>query len=343
MIVDVHAHGLSEDFIVEAANGLERYWRVEIAGPGRYVDADYGPLDPLLFDLERQLSNLRSRQVSLQLVCPPPPLIAAPTHAADVSLARQLNASTARLVAEGEGVLAGLAVPAVAEPERTGDELREVVESHGFAGVVLPSSVGDRPLDDPAFEPLFAVIEAMDLMAFMHPTGSYLSAGLREFTLPIIVGWPTETSVAVARLIFAGILERHPNLKLVLAHGGGVLPYLIGRLDLGYSAPRYEANPACRANISRPPSHYLRQLYFDTSVLSAKALSFLIEQMGADSVLFGSDFPYEIGDADGAIALAALEAMNEPRPDAILFGNAKSLLGKRFPRRSVPITSPPGN
>ena len=161
--------------------------------------------------------------------------------------------------------------------------------------------------------------------------------------MPIIVGWPTETSVAVARLIFAGILERHPNLKLVLAHGGGVLPYLLGRLDLAYSAPRYEANPACRANISRPPSHYLRQLYFDTSVLSAKALSFLIDQMGAESVLFGSDFPYEIGDADGAIALAALKAMDEPKLDAILCGNAKRLLGKRFPRRSVPIMSPTGN
>ena len=88
-----------------------------------------------------------------------------------MSFARQLDASTARLVAEGEGLLAGLAVPAVAEPERSADELREVVESHGFAGVMLPSSVATRQLDDPAFEPLFAVIEAMDLMAFMHPTG----------------------------------------------------------------------------------------------------------------------------------------------------------------------------
>jgi aminocarboxymuconate-semialdehyde decarboxylase len=96
MIADVHAHALSEDFIVEAARSLGRFWRVEIAGPRHYVDAHYGPLDPLLFDLELRFSNLRSRQVSLQLVCPPPPLIAAPTHAADVSLARRLNGLIAR-------------------------------------------------------------------------------------------------------------------------------------------------------------------------------------------------------------------------------------------------------
>jgi predicted TIM-barrel fold metal-dependent hydrolase len=117
---------------------------------------------------------------------------------------------------------------------------------------MLPSSAGDQPLDDPAFAPLFAAIEHTKLFAFMHPTGSYLSAGMRDFTLPIIVGWPTETSIAVTRLIFAGVLERHPALKLVLAHGGGTLPYLLGRLDLAYSAPRYEANPASRVNIATP-------------------------------------------------------------------------------------------
>lgn len=181
---------------------------------------------------------------------------------------------------------------------------------------LLPSSAGHRPLDDLAFGPLFTVIEEMQLFTFMHPTGSYLSAGLHEFTLPIVVGWPTETAVAVARLIFSGTLRRHPRLKLVLAHGGGTLPYLLGRLDLAYSAPRHEANPACRGHIDRPPSHYLRQLYFDTAVLNPKTLWYLIDEMGADRVLFGSDFPYEIGDADGAIALSSLTnaSSDEPRP-----------------------------
>lgn len=333
MIVDVHAHGLSEDFIVEAAGDPRRGWRVEIASPRQYIAADYGPLNSLLYDVEGQLSSLRSRNVALQLISPPPPLVAALGHSADVTIARRLNASTAKLVADGEGLLAGLAVPAIGEPDRVANELRAAVERYRFAGVMLPSSAGDRPLDTAAFAPLFAAIEEMQLFVFMHPTGSYLSAVLREFTLPIIVGWPTETSVAVTRLIFSGILERHPKLKLVLAHGGGTLPYLLGRLDQAYFAPHYEANPACRSNISQPPSHYLRQIYFDTAVLNAKTLHFLIDEMGADHVLFGSDFPYEIGDAEGVIALASLDSAAAATRAAVLFGNARRLLGKAASER----------
>src|SRR5262245_4687602 len=327
MIVDVHAHGLSEDFIIAAANDPHG-WRVDIAAPRRYIAAGYGPLDLLLYDIEGRLAHLRARDVALQLISPPPPLVAAPGHAADAALTRALNASTAKLVADGEGLLAGLAVPAVGEPERAAGELRAAIERHRFPGVMLPSSAGDRPLDDPAFAPLFTAIEEMRLFVFMHPTGSYLSAGLRDFTLPIVVGWPTETSVAVARLIFSGTLKRHPGLKLVLAHGGGTLPYLLGRLDLAYSAPHHEANPACRAHIDHPPSHYLRQLYFDSAVLNPKTLGFLIDEMGADRVLFGSDFPYEIGDADGAIALSSLKTATADVRDAVLCGNAKRLLGQ---------------
>jgi len=100
MIVDVHAHGLSEDFIIETAKGPGRDWKVEIAGPRHYVAADYGPLDPLLYDLEERLASLRSRRVVLQLICPPPPLVATREHAADVALTQRLNKSTAKLVAD---------------------------------------------------------------------------------------------------------------------------------------------------------------------------------------------------------------------------------------------------
>jgi aminocarboxymuconate-semialdehyde decarboxylase len=327
MIVDVHAHGLSEEFIIAAAKNPNG-WRVDVAAPHQYIAHDYGPLDPLLYDVDGRVANLRRRNVIFQLISPPPPLVAAPGHAADAGLARALNASTAKLVADCNGLLAGLAAPAVGEPERAADELRRAVETHGFPGVMLPSSANDRALDDPAFASLFAGIEEMELFAFMHPTGSYLSAGLQDFTLPIIVGWPTETSVAVARLIFSGTLRRHSRLKLVLAHGGGTLPYLLGRLDLAYSAPYHEANPACQANIEVPPSHYLRQLYFDSVVLNPKTLGFLIAEMGVDHVLFGSDFPYEIGDADGTIALASLNSAPADTREAVLSGNARRLLGQ---------------
>jgi aminocarboxymuconate-semialdehyde decarboxylase len=333
VIIDFHAHALSEEFIAQAATGSVSGWKVERRGTREYVDAVFGPLDPMLYDVENRLALLRKRDIRTQFICPPPPLIAAPGHAADAALARRLNTSTARLVAAGYGVLAGLAAPAIGEPPNAAAELREAIEQYGFKGVMLPTSAGNLSLDNPAFESLFELIEDREMFAFVHPTGSSLSAHLRDFTLPIIIGWPTETAVCVARLVFAGVLERHPKLKLVLAHGGGPLPYLLGRVDLGYSAPRYERNPACREHITRPPSDYIRRLYFDSAVLHPKALHFLIDQVGADHVVFGSDFPYEIGDPDGSIAVKALQAADASTREAVLCGNAERLC--TGPRQSL--------
>jgi aminocarboxymuconate-semialdehyde decarboxylase len=327
MIVDVHAHGLSEQFIVETARGVGREWRVEIAAPRRYVAADYGVLDSLLYDIEGRLASLRKRHIGLQLVGPPPPLVSSLGHAASIAYSRRLNRSTGRFVAESEGLMAGLASPAVGEPSGAAEELRRVIGKYGFPGVLLPTSVDGVPLDGAQFEPLFTAIEELELLAFMHPVSSRLSADLRDYTMSILIGWPTETTVAVTRLSFAGVLARHPQLKLVLAHGGGTLPYLLGRIDLGYSAPQYERNPDCRSNIAHRPSDYLRQLYFDTTVCDPKSLDFLIGQVGADHVLFGSDFPYEIGDADGAIALPAIRVMEASLRAQLLSTNAERLLG----------------
>ena len=128
--------------------------------------------------------------------------------------------------------------------------------------------------------------------------------------LNTVIAWPTEVTIAATRLIFSGVMERHPGLQLVLSHGGGTLPFLAGRLDLAYHAPKHEANPACRAHISKPPSQYLRQFYYDTVVASAASLRLLIDLVGAERVMFGTDFPYEIGDADGAIARPVIEQLS---------------------------------
>jgi aminocarboxymuconate-semialdehyde decarboxylase len=178
------------------------------------------------------------------------------------------------------------------------------------------------------FEPLFATIEKLDLMVFMHSTSSALSATQTEYTLRTLVAWPTETTIAVTRLIFAGTFERHPRLKLVLSHGGGTLANLAGRLDLGWSAPKYEANEACRANITRPPSTYLKSLYYDTVVASPDVLALIISTYGADHVLFGTDFPYEIGDAEGALALPMLDSLPIVDREKVLSGNALRLMGR---------------
>lgn len=335
MLIDVHAHALSEAFTLQMANTAGLGLPLQVAGPRKYHLSGYGPLDSLIYDLEGRLESLKRRNVTLQLVGPPPPMISNGDKAADVELARLINQSTAWVVENGENRIGGLVVPPVGDPARAADEIRRAVEMHGFVGVALGTNAGTRTLDDPAFEAMFSAIEALDLFIFMHSTTSALSSTQTEYMLRTLVGWPTETTVAVSRLIFGGVLERHPNLKLVLSHGGGTLPNLIGRIDLAWSAPKYEANPACRAQISMPPSSYLRNLHFDTVVASADVLGFVIETFGPQRVLFGTDFPYEIGDAEGALAMPAIERLTELDQQAILSENALRLLGKYGSRLSL--------
>jgi aminocarboxymuconate-semialdehyde decarboxylase len=329
VLIDVHAHGFSEPFVRRMAETPGLGFPLQATGPRSYHLSGYGTFDPLLYDLDARLESLKRRGVTLQLISPSPSIISNGAKILSLEDTRGLNESTAWMVANGEGRLAGFAVPALGDPALAADELRRSVEQHGFPGVVLSTSAGTTPLDDPAFEPLFAAIEKLDLMIFMHSTSSALSATQTEYTLRTLVAWPTETTVAVTRLIFAGVLERHPGLKLVLSHGGGTLPSLAGRLDLGWSAPQYEANPACRANITRAPSTYLKSLYYDTVVASPAMLALLVETYGADHVLFGTDFPYEIGDAEGALALPTLQNLPASDCEKILSGNALRLIGRQ--------------
>lgn len=328
MLVDVHAHGFSEEFVRRMADTPGLGFPLQATGPRSYHLPGYGTFDPLLYDLDARLESLKRRGVTLQLISPSPSIISNGPKVVSLEETRQLNASTAWMVANGEGRIAGLAVPALGDPAIAADELRRSVEEHGLVGVVLSTSAGPHPLDHPAFEPLFATIEKLDLMVFMHSTSSALSATQTEYTLRTLVAWPTETTIAVTRLIFAGTFERHPRLKLVLSHGGGTLANLAGRLDLGWNAPKYEANEACRAKITRPPSTYLKSLYYDTVVASPDVLALIIKTYGADHVLFGTDFPYEIGDAEGALALPMLDTLPIADREKILSGNALRLMGR---------------
>ena len=279
MIIDVHAHALHEAFLAEMAKTPGQGMDVEIDSDGHYRSPIYGRLDPLLYKLESRLDHLTRRGIDHQLITPLPSLLSNPRRAADVNFARQLNHFTALTVGESAGRLGGMAALALAEPNRAPEELRRAIGTYGFNGAVLTTTVKDRPLDGPEFEPIFAALESLELFVFMHPTSSVLRELQGAFSLNTLIGYPHETTLAVSRLIFSGVLERHPGLKIVLSHGGGTLPFLRGRLNLGYSASGYEANAECRAHIRMPPGDYLNNLFFDTCVGSQESLAFF-DQFG---------------------------------------------------------------
>ncbi|MDP6086954.1 MAG: amidohydrolase family protein [Nitrospinota bacterium] len=334
MIIDVHAHAISGELADEMTRGPWLGLHLEKLPDGGFAHPITGLLPPLFFDLEGRLGSLEERGVGLQLISPPISIFTDQGLAGGVEQARRLNECTAKLVEESGGRLGGLAIPSLSDPPRIPDELRRAVETHGFRGAALPTTAAGRFLDGPDFEPMFAALETLGLFTFLHPYPNLLHKSLEDYSLVTLVGFPTETTIAVSRLIYAGVLERHPGLKLVLAHGGGTLAFLNGRLNLGYFAPKHEFNPDCQKYIPKPPGEYIKQLYFDSLVSSGESLRFLVDLVGADRVMFGTDFPFEVGDPEGRATLPAIQQMPEADREKILSGNAAALLAGAGDRNS---------
>ena len=335
-LIDIHAHALHRDFLNDPTT--QATLGVEPRGQG-FGFKGYGDLDPLLFDIEGRVASLETREIRLQVVSPPPRAVSDASWAADPLFARRLNQQTATVVREAGRLLAGLAVPSLSDPTQAVDTIRRAMDEDGLIGVALPTSAAGRPLDDGAFESLFAECARRGCPVFMHPTSGVDRSALGSYTMLQVIGWPTETALCVARLIFAGVWERHPGLHLILAHGGGALPPLIGRLDLAYNAPKYERNLACHAHITRPPTDYLQHILFDTAIAHPTLLRHLIDLAGPDNVVFGTDFPFEVGDPLGAIALPVLDTLYPATQAKIKGGTLAALMGLPSP---LPLREGPG-
>ena len=330
MIIDTHAHALDEAFL----DGLCRKPAFGIAaerGPdGRFWvkrgDAPAHSLDENLTDIAARIESLTRRGVEMQLIGPPPGFVAWPGGAAGVEYARALNEHGSRIAAQGKGLLELMATLAVGESERSAYELERAVDLHGARSALLPATAGGRPLDGPEFEALFTTAEKLGVLLFMHPVSAEAPSRFPLYGVQVLVQWPFETTLAVTRMIFEGVFDRHPGLQLLLAHGGGNLIFLKGRLNSAYEATGWEADPYYRRNISKAPGDYYRQLYFDTCSLSPESVDFTIQVAGADRVMFGTDYPFDIGDPEARRALPALNRLDPAAGRRIFRDNAAAVL-----------------
>ena len=302
MIIDTHAHALDEAFLDglcrKPAFGLSaerradgRFWVRRGAGVAHSLDEN-------LSDVPKRVASLARRGVDLQLIGPPPGYVAWPGGAADVAQARALNEHGARIAGEGQGRLEVMATLALAAPAQCAYELERAVDLFGARSALLPATAGGRPLDGPEFDGLFAVAEKLGLLLFMHPVSAELPTRFPLYGVQVLVQWPFETTLAVTRMIFEGVFDRHPGLQLLLAHGGGNLIFLKGRLNSAYEATGWEADPYYRKNVSKAPGEYYKQIFFDTCSLSPESVDFTIQVAGADRVMFGTDYPFDIGDPE---------------------------------------------
>lgn len=195
-------------------------------------------------------------------------------------------------------------------------------KSMGLLGLEIGNAVNDRPLDDPIFAPFFEVAQELDLLLFVHPLEGGLDAG--DPLAPIlgnVLQFTFRTTLMIERMILRGLFEKHPNLRLCLSHGGGLLAFNIWRLDHSYSL-----RPDLKNSVPHRPSDYLKKLYFDSIVHSVAALRYLVQVVGADRVVMGTDYPMAMGDFDPVYKIADL-GLSDPEQNSILGGNAARALG----------------
>jgi aminocarboxymuconate-semialdehyde decarboxylase len=324
MTIDLHAHVIVPEILREAAP--EEDWRpivrregraqiVEIGGRGlRSAVQDIVNMDAIL---DRQ----RAVGVDRVVVCPFVPLLfydAEPEEG--LRRCRIQNEALAGIVRERPEVSALGAVP-LQDPELAATELRALMEGGELRGVEVGASVGGVYLGDDSFEPFWAAAESTGALVFIHPTTRGFD--FPDYYLWNAVGNPFETTITAAHMVMAGVLERHPRLRVLLAHGGGALLALRGRLTHAHAYQRQ-----ARARLREPPGQSLKRLFYDTVVHDVTLLRALVEFAGPGQVVLGSDYPFDMGDPHPVETVRACGF--EPEDEAaILGGTAARLLGIR--------------
>jgi aminocarboxymuconate-semialdehyde decarboxylase len=244
-----------------------------------------------------------------------------------VKLARLVNDAFAAIVRERAPRFAALATLPLCDPAASVSELRRAVEQLRFAGAMLFSNINGVALADERFEPLYAEADRLGAVLHIHPTSPVGVEAMTDYWLMPLVGFLWDTTLAAAKLVFAGVPERYPRIKWVLGHLGGAIPYIAERLDRGW-----RAFGECRTQIERPPSEYLRRFYFDTVNFDARALRFAADFGGVSQLLGGSDYPHAIGSIELMKQSIASAAFSGAERAAVLGGNAERVYAQSVVR-----------
>jgi aminocarboxymuconate-semialdehyde decarboxylase len=321
--IDIHAHFVPEEYLglIEAEG--EPYGvslRPGANGPMIVVgQAVIGPITAHYHNLDLRLKAMDAQGVTVHALSLNPPMVYWADGALGVRLARLVNDEMAEATRAHPDRFVALATLPLQDPEAAVIEAARAVTELGCRGIYLGTNVRGKELSDPSFLPVFERIHALRAPIFLHPFNVIGSQRLTSYYLHNLLGNPFDTAVAAANLIFSGLLDRFPKLNICLPHAGGAFPYLIGRLNHGW-----KVREECRA-LKRPPASYLRRFTYDTISHAPEALRYLIDLVGADRVMLGSDYCFDMGYEHPVKVVTALK-LSRGDQEKILGGNAARLL-----------------
>jgi aminocarboxymuconate-semialdehyde decarboxylase len=324
-VVDVHTHMLNDAYLALLKKHGGSYKVNKVAGGQTGILKDGAPfmtLMPGMFDYELRLRAMDAAGVDLAIVTLTSPNVYWGSARQSLEAARAVNddmAAQSRRFPERIRFMCSLPWQ---HPKLAAAELNRACDELGAVGVMVLASIDGESLTHRRFGPVWKEIDRRGLPVLVHPSAPPATKhlDLTSYNLIASVGFMFDTSLAVSRMIFDGFLERHPRLKLIAAHGGGALPYLAGRLDICF-----DNMPACREKISEKPSAYLKRIYYDSVVFQQESLELALKVGGADKLLYGSDYPHNIGDMKGC--LARVNALPAAERDAVRGGNAIRIFG----------------
>jgi aminocarboxymuconate-semialdehyde decarboxylase len=326
--IDAHSHVA----VPAAAQYIKPYLDLSTIPLGHFSSAETKELNAkqeadigsrIRGNYDERFADMDQMGVDVQLVMPPPPQCyhtVALEYA--VPAARMINDGVAEFVSKHPDRFIPTGTVPMQDGNEAAKELERCVKTLNFKGVEILTNVNGKELSDPAFAPFWKKAEELDALVIIHPNGFTEGQRLSCFYFNNIIGNPFETTLALHYLIFDGVLERHPKLKIFAMHGGGYLGAYSGRIDHAWGA-----RSDCQAGLPKPPTSYLKQIYFDTVVFTPLQLETLVKTIGLDHVVMGTDYPFDMLEHDPIGHINSVESFDDSMRAALAGGNAKKMLG----------------
>jgi aminocarboxymuconate-semialdehyde decarboxylase len=328
--VDVHTHfvpevllGMSNRFggnrwpVTKCVCGAPHHKQVMISGK------NFRTITDQCWSPERRITDMDQEEVTIQVLSPMPELLSYWFKAEDtLEYSRYINSELSRFIENDPKRFIGLGMVPLQDPELAAKEIKRLKNEFGLKGVEVGTNINGISIGDPFFDPFFAEAEAENIIIFihaLHPVGKERIVG--PSSLSALIGFPTENAYALASLITGGVLEKFPNLKVYVSHGGGSFSTLLPRLTFGW-----EMMEEIRKVCPHPPSYYAKKIYYDTLVYDMNTLHFLIQQFGSSQLMIGSDYPFLIREKNPGFWIHDLKISQE-ETEMIMYKNAFSIFG----------------